>query len=99
MNKNSGVGTNHVLLVAALNLNCDVSEFLVLAEQFPVRVGRLWFVRYDRDNGRELARADLPDVKVSNERVAVALDGTTNLIGKVGRLWCAVEQDTARIWE
>jgi hypothetical protein len=66
-----------------LNLNRDVSELLVLSEQFPVRVGRLGLVRHDRNNSCKLARADLPDVKVSNERVAVAPYGAANLVREV----------------
>ena len=50
-------------LVTPSDFNGDVNEFLVLAEQLPVSLMAL-VARDNRDDRGELARADLPDVKI-----------------------------------
>ena len=59
-------------------------ELFVLAEQFPVSLHGFRVVGHDADDGGELARADLPDVKIRDDGIAVTLDCTANLVGQIG---------------
>ncbi len=72
------------MLLAVSDLNGDMDKFLVLVEQLPVGFHGLRIAGHDADDGGELARADLPDVKIGDDGVTVALDCTANLVGQVG---------------
>jgi hypothetical protein len=50
-----------------LNLDRDVDQLLVFAEQLATGLGGLRVVGHDGDDGSELARAHLPDVEVGDE--------------------------------
>ena len=67
------------MIVATLNLDCYVNQLLLVAKQVSVSNRRLRLVRDNGNDGRKLTGADLPNMKVSNERVAVTLDCTPNL--------------------
>ena len=77
--------------MTVLHFDRDMSQFLVLAKQCPVRIGGLGIVSYDRDDRRKFSRGDLPDMKIGNARVTVALNGAANLGREIRRLRCAIE--------
>ena len=72
------------MLLAALDFYGDVDEFLVLAEQLPVCLHGFRVVGQDAHDGGEFACANLPDMKVCDDGIAVTLDCTANLVGQVG---------------
>src|ERR1039457_6228382 len=76
-----------------------MNQLLVLLKQLPVGVGGPGLVSHDADNRGKHARTHLPDMKVSDERIPVALNGATDFIQQVAGFWRAVEQDAAGIPE
>jgi hypothetical protein len=86
-------------MLTLLNLNRDVDKLLVLTEEFSISLRRLWLMRYDRNDSCELARANLPNVEIADDRVTVALHCAANFIRQVGGLRRAVEQDAAGVAE
>ena len=74
------------MFLAVSDLNGDVDEFLVLAEQLPVSLHGFRVVCHDGDNGGILTRADLPDVKIGDDGISVTLDCAAYLVGQIGSM-------------
>jgi hypothetical protein len=85
------------MVMATLRLNGDVHQFFVLLEESAIGFAALWLMRNDRDDGCELAAADLPDVEIRNDGVAIALDSAPNLDRQIGSLWSHIQQNSSRI--
>jgi hypothetical protein len=65
--------------VAALRLDGDVDELFVLLKHCAIRITALRLVRNDRNDGRELPAAHLPDMKIGYDGITVTLDGAPDL--------------------
>lgn len=65
--QSSSVDTRLLVLVAALDLDGDVNQFSVFAEQSSVDFHRLRVVRHDADDSGEFACAHLPNVQIGYE--------------------------------
>ena len=83
------------MLLAVSDLNGDMDKFLVLVEQLPVGFHGLRIAGHDADDGGELARCHLPDVKIGNARIAIAFDRAANLLWQVGGFRRAIQEDAA----
>lgn len=80
-----------------LRLDGDMDELFMFAEQLTVLIGSFRFVRDDRNNSGKLPDTNLPDMKIADDGIAVALDRFANFIRQVGSRRRAIEQDTAGV--
>src|ERR1700758_1275501 len=87
----SGIGQGFMPFLAMLHFNGEVHQLVMLTKPFAENIRIFRFVRYDRDDGGKLADADLPDVQVAHERIAVALDRPANFIWQIAASGCAIE--------
>lgn len=85
------------VILALLHFNGYVNQLLVLVEQFAIRLDRLGLMGNDRNDCGKLARAYLPNVQIGNDGIPVVLNGATDLIGQVGGLRSAIQQDAAGV--
>ncbi len=51
----------------------------------------------DRNHGRKFSGADLPDVQIGHDRIAVALHGAANFARQIGICRRAIEQNATGI--
>src|SRR5437667_8335253 len=86
-----------MIFAAVLRLDGDVHEFVVLAKQRAIIIGRSRFVGDDRNNGGEFSNADLPNMEIGHDRVAIAFHRAAYFVRQIGRRWSAVEQDATRV--
>src|SRR4026207_900763 len=73
-------GANHlrtrdrvVNFAAMLRLDRDVNQFVMSTQQRSIGLATLRFVRHHRDDRRVFSEADLPDVQIGHERIAITL--------------------------
>lgn len=83
--------------MAMLRFDGDVHEFFVLLKQCSIRFAALRFVRDDRDDGSKLASTDLPDVKIRNDGITIALDSAPDFHRQVGAFRSYVQQNNPGI--
>src|ERR1700738_5602628 len=86
-----------MIFAAKMGLDRDVNQLVMFAKQRPIGIAALWFVRDDRDHRRKPFDADLPNMQISHERIAIALDHAANFFRQIRRCRRAIEQDATRI--
>ena len=64
-----------------LRLDRDMDELFVLPQQLAVFIGTFRFMRDDGNNRGKFSNADLPDMKISHDGIAVALHRLANFLG------------------
>src|ERR1700751_5280792 len=74
-----------------------MNQFVMFAEQFAIEIRASRRVRADGKHGRKFSNANLPDVEIGYDGIAVAFHGTADLGRQIRRCRCAVEQDAAAI--
>ena len=75
-----------------VRLNGDVNQFVVSTQQSPVGLATFGLVRHHGDHCRIFSDADLPDMQIGHERIAIALDRVTNFVRQIGRRGRTIEK-------
>src|SRR6266478_4557804 len=86
-----------MIFPAMLCLDGNVNQFVVAAKQRSIGIAALWLVRDNRNHCRIFSDADLPDMQISYQRIAIAFHCAANLIRQIRGCRCAIEQDAAGV--
>ncbi len=84
-----------MIFAAVLRLDRQVHQLVVVAKPYAVIVGSFRFMCDDRNDRGKFTGANLSDVEIAYDRVAIAFHCSTNLVWKIGRKRCPVDQNTA----
>ena len=68
------------MVVAALSLDRDVDQLIMLAKEIAITLARLGLVRHDRNNRGKFAGAHLPDMQIGHDRITIAFDCSANFL-------------------
>jgi len=80
-----------------LRLDSDVNQLMMLAEQLTIKIRTPQLVRADGNHGRKFSSADLPDVEIGYDRIAIALHRAANFGRQIGSCRRAIEQNATGI--
>ena len=69
-----------LMVVALLSLDREVDQLVMLAQKSAIGLTQLRFMSYDRNDRGEFSAADLPDMEIGHDRIAVALDRAANFV-------------------
>ena len=82
-NRLLGARGRRVIFGAMVRLDRHVDKFAVSAQQRSIRIAALRFVRHDRNHGGKFSDADLPDMQIGHDRIAIALHRTANFFRQI----------------
>src|SRR3984893_6315157 len=80
-----------------LRLDRDVNQLFVFLQTLAIRFTRLRFVRYNRDDRSEFSNADLPDMEIGHDGIAVAVDCAANFFRQIRSDGSAIEKNPAGV--
>jgi hypothetical protein len=66
-----------------MRLDGHVGQFVISAQKRSIRIAALWFMRDDGNHRSKFSDAYLPHMQISHDRITIALDRTTNLVGQI----------------
>ena len=72
-----------MVFAAKVRLNRDMNQFLMSPQQRPIGIAAPRFVRHNGDHCRIFSDADLPDMQIGHQRIAIALHGAPNFIRQI----------------
>ena len=72
-----------VIFGAMVCLDCYVDQFVISAEQGSIRIAALRLMRHDRDHRSKFPDADLPDMQIGHDRIAIAFHRTANFVRQI----------------
>ena len=83
--------------LAVLRLDRDVHQFVVVAEKRSIIIRRPRLVGDDRNNRGKFSGANLPDMEIGHDRIAVAFYRAPYLVRQIGGKRCSIDQNDARV--
>ena len=82
-NRLLGACDRRVVFGAMVRLDCHVDQFVISPQQRSIRIAALRLVRHDRNHGGKFSDADLPDMQIGHDRIAIALHRTANFVRQI----------------
>src|SRR6185503_1382770 len=86
-----------MILPAMLGLDSHVHQLGSITQEIPVVVCGLRLVRDNTNNSGKFSDTYLPDMKISHQRITIALHRAASRIREIGRSGCTIEQDATGI--